>query len=251
MSQYYQIEPGYDGEYYPTDPETPPAPIPDPTPTPAAPSPQPEIIAPGIPARALPVPIPRAAATRLPVPVLQPRPRYSGQDYAGAAQALLPTGRVWPAGDSVQASVFRAFAETFVRSDGVAGALLDTALPGSVTPMLPEWEATLGLPDRCAGEHPDLQQRLDQVRGRFFGAGGQSRQRFIDFAAALGFTITITNYAPFRAGLSTVGNPIASDAWTFVWGVTIVETTGALSPAVLQCEFEAVKPAETTLIFLD
>jgi len=251
MSGYSDREPGYevDPEYYP-DP-TPP--LVDDTPTPSTPPPgaEPVLVTPGVPAASLPVPVPRIAPTRLPVPPLEPRPRYQAEDYAGAARALLPTGRVWPSGDTVQGQVFHALGQTFVRSDGIASALLETSLPGAATSLLPEWEATLGLPDPCAGANPSIEQRLDQVRGRFVGAGGQSRQRFIDFAAALGFTITITNYAPFRAGLSTVGNPIASDDWTFVWGVTILATTGALSADVLHCEIEAVKPAETTLIFLE
>lgn len=177
--------------------------------------------------------------------------RYSAADYASAAAALMPRGRVWPAGnDSVQHRLLDGLARTFERSDAAASELLAGSLPGRSAQSIKEWEGTLGLPDPCAGPNPSIDQRLDQIRGRFVGAGGQSRQRFIDFAAALGFVITITNYAPFRAGLSTIGNPLASDAWSFVWGVTVVETTGALGVEVLRCEFEAVKPAETTLIFL-
>jgi uncharacterized protein YmfQ (DUF2313 family) len=36
--------------------------------------------------------------------------------------------------------------------------------------------------------------------------GGQSRQWFIDVAAALGYTITITEYLPYMCGISRVGD---------------------------------------------
>lgn len=247
----FDTDPGYGGDpvFTPQQPGTPPAeaiPVtPTPTPTPTQPA-----SATGAVVR-VPVPTPRSAPTSLPVPPLVDKPRFGVADYAGAARALMPRGLAWPTdADTEQSRMLAAIATTFSRSDGRANALLYGSLPGASTPLLPEWEATLGLPDPCAGTNPTIAQRLDQVRGRFVGVGGQSRQRFIDFAAALGFTINIKNYAPFRAGLSTVGNPLASDAWSYVWGVTIVQTTGALPVKALMCELEAIKPAETTLILL-
>ena len=246
----FETDPGYGGDpvYTPQEPGAPPA-----TPIPVSPGNKPAPTQSGVaPASvAVPIPVPRRAPTNLPVPALVPDPRFAVADYAAAARALMPRGLAWPMDpDTEQSRTLLAIAAMFERSDGYANALLKGALPGEPTPLLPEWEATLGLPDPCAGENPTLEQRLNQVRGRFVGAGGQSRQRFIDFAAALGFTIRITNYAPFRAGLSTIGNPLASDEWSFVWGVTIVETTGALPVDALICELEAIKPAETTLILL-
>jgi uncharacterized protein YmfQ (DUF2313 family) len=246
----FETDPGYGGDpvYTPQEPGAPPATSIPVSPAPA-PTPTQDIFAPA--PVAVPVPVPRHAPTNLPVPTLVPAPRFAVTDYSAAARALMPRGLAWPTDpDTEQSRTLSAIAATFERSDGNANALLSGSLPGQATPLLPEWEATLGLPDPCAGENPTLEQRLNQVRGRFVGAGGQSRQRFIDFAAALGFKIKITNYAPFRAGLSTVGNPLASDAWSFVWGVTIVETTGALPVDALICELEAIKPAETTLILL-
>lgn len=152
----------------------------------------------------------------------------------------------------MQGKLARALGAGLTRLDGAAGVLLDGSLPGAaLNAFLPEWEATLGLPDPCAGAAPTFEQRRAQVRSRFLGIGGQSRRHFIEFAGIIGFEIEITNYTPFKAGRSTVGNPVASDAWTFVWGVTIKANTGGLSPAALLCELEAIKPAETTIILLN
>lgn len=164
----------------------------------------------------------------------------------------MPRGRVWRDDpDSVQGLILGGIAASFERSDATASAILAGSLPGAAESyFLPDWEAALGLPDPCAGTTPTFAQRRDQVRARFIGSGGQSRQRFIDYAATLGFIITITNFAPFRVGHSTVGQPLAGDAWTFVWGVDVVSNPGGLSTDVLKCELDAIKPAETTVILL-
>lgn len=244
----FDTDPGYGGppSYTPIDPTQP-----TPDPIPVAPPP-PAGVAPGALLPPTPRPVPRRAPTNLPIPTVTQVPRYVADDYAVAALGLMPRGRIWPQEPgSVQESVRKAIGKTFERSDGAASMLLDSSLPGQLTPLLPEWEATLGLPDPCAGSSPTFAQRCNQVRGRFVNAGGQSRQHFIEFAAALGFAISITNYAPCRAGISTAGSPVCGDEVAFVWGVTIDAVTGDLPVAVLKCELEAVQPAEGTLIFLN
>lgn len=178
-------------------------------------------------------------------------PRYSAAEYAEAARALMPRGRAWPEDpDSNQAKVLGAIAQTFERSDAVASELLATSRPGDHPQLLEEWEGSLGLPDPCAGPDATLAQRRDQVRARFVAGGGQSRARYIAFAAELGFAIEIKNYAPFRAGHSRIGSPLSSDAWTFIWGVRVTANTGGLSTDVLLCELNAIRPAETTILIL-
>ena len=177
--------------------------------------------------------------------------RFVAADYGNAARALLPRGRVWPSDhDAVQSRLLGAVGQTFERSDEAGSALLDNSLPGDNGDLLGEWEASLGLPDPCAGPNPTEQQRANQVRARFIAGGGQSRPRYIDYATTLGFAIQIVNYAPFRAGRSTCGNPCASNAWTFVWGVRVLADATGLSTNVLLCELETIKPAETTIILL-
>lgn len=178
--------------------------------------------------------------------------RFSVADYAAAAKGLMPRGRAWSDDpDSVQAKLLGALAAIFERTDGEASALLAGSLPGNNADLLIDWENSLGLPDPCAGPNPTGEQRADQVRARFIGGGGQSRPRFIAYAAALGFTIEIINYSPFRTGRSTIGNPLASNAWTFVWGVRVLANATGLSTDVLLCELNMIKPAETTIILLD
>jgi len=191
-------------------------------------------------------------------------PVFATQDYAHALQALMPPGRVWPRDtDSLQAKVLASFAPSFQRSGQAGLDLLVNAFPATALDLLPEWEATLGLPDPCAGESPTLQGRRQQVVARLAGSGGQSIPFFVAYAKLLGYAATVKQYAPFRCGQSHAGDPLAGQDWAFTWAVDIplqsityfragVSACGdALENwgnDVLECELQAIKPAQSILL---
>lgn len=195
---------------------------------------------------------PTAAPTDLPIPEpIDLDPAFDPENYAQAMAATLPRGLAWRDEPGDVRGAFRlAIGDMLAAIDRAARQILAGVFPGMVSPFLPEWEATLGLPDPCLGDTPAFADRAAQVRARFIGVGGLSRQRFVDFAATLGFTIEITNYAPFRVGQSTVESPVAGDEWRFILGVTVIDNAGDLSTDVLMCELNAIRPAETTFILL-
>jgi uncharacterized protein YmfQ (DUF2313 family) len=192
-------------------------------------------------------------------------PTLTAADFLRAFQALLPRGRVWPRDqDAVQTKTFAGLAPSYERNYNRAVYLLTDAFPAAATELLPEWELTLGLPDPCAGTSPTIQQRRNQVVARFANGGGQSIPYFINFAAQLGYTITITQFAPARVGQSRVGQPLCGTDWAFAWQVNAplntvyksrVGTARAGDPlvawgnAVLECELRAIMPAHTIPIF--
>ncbi len=188
-------------------------------------------------------------------------------------QKLLPRGRVWHRGwGTVQAEDLLTLMPTWARLDARAGNLLTDAFPCTTDELLPEWEATLGLPDPCTGPLPTIQQRVLAVCAKFSNTGGQSMQYFIDLAETLGFKITITTYSVFRTGLSRIGDPLNAPAFAFAWGVTLVIDPGPPpSPTpiyfrtgasgvgeplmywndeLMRCMFEALKPAHTSIIWI-
>lgn len=174
----------------------------------------------------------------------------TAEDYAGAIRALLPRGRVWQAETGGgQQRLILALAQQWARLDADATEVVDQSLPGSNLDLITEWEESLGLPDPCAGEDATIEQRAAQVLARFVGGGGQSRPFFIGYAAALGFEISITAISPFRVEMSTVETPLYDENWLFVWVVTVLSNTGGLSTDMLVCEFEALKPAHTYVLF--
>ncbi|HTI79842.1 MAG TPA: putative phage tail protein [Acetobacteraceae bacterium] len=192
-------------------------------------------------------------------------PAFTDSDYGTAIRYLMPTGRVWPAyPDTTQQQAVEALAPTPQRASARALNLLTDAFPSTADELLPEWEASLGLPDPCAGEAPTTALRQAQVTARFIAGGGQSIAYFVNFAKTLGYDITITQFSPFRVGASTVGSPLYGEAWAFVWQVNAPqfsisyfsvgigaagEPLATWGNTVLQCELRRLAPAHTTVIF--
>ncbi|HEX3809615.1 MAG TPA: putative phage tail protein [Rhizomicrobium sp.] len=194
-----------------------------------------------------------------------PAPQLSAADFLSALHNLLPSGRVWPReSDATQSKALAGLTGEFADNTARGAALVADAFPPTTSELLPEWEETLGLPDPCAGEQPTIAARVAQVIARFIGAGGQSIPFLIAYAASLGFVITITESAPFRMGVSGMGDALGGSEWFFVWTVhapldTFTQFIAGRSVAgdplfdsgnaVLECEMQAVRPAHTILQF--
>lgn len=192
-------------------------------------------------------------------------PVFTAADYLASFLAMLPRGRAWPRdADTIMVQQLAKLTPTWARLDARAQNLIVDGFPSTTVEMLPEWEASLGLPDPCAGESPTLQARRAQVVARFIGQGGQSIPYFIAFAAALGYSITTTEYAPFRAGYSRAGDPVNGQDWAFAlafnaplntitWfsaGLSAAgEPLAAWGNAVLECELRRIAPAHTVPLF--
>ena len=193
-------------------------------------------------------------------------PVFTAQEFLEGFQKLLPTGPVWPRdADAVQTQVLAALVQLYVNNTASAADLLVDAFPPTTDYLLLEWQETLGLPDPCEGQLATLAQQQAQVLSRFIAGGGQSATYFISFAASLGYPITITQFAPFRAGVSTAGSPAYGAAWAFVWQVNTApvdvefftvgnSTVGqaletVTGSTVLQCELVRLSPAHTNVLF--
>lgn len=148
-------------------------------------------------------------------------------------------------------------------SDRSVNLLVDSFI-GTTNELLPEWEQTLGLPDPCLGITPSISERRNEAVARFIGLGGQSIPFFISYAANLGFTITITEFAPFRTDFSGADTALADEGAAYLWLITSpddgswlfktdIDTTdealGGFGNTVLECELTRLQPAHTTLYF--
>lgn len=191
---------------------------------------------------------------------------YSQNDYATALGALLPTGRAWPrANQTVQAAVLRALGSSLQRSDNDVTNLIIGAFPSTATVMLSEWESTLGLPDDCSiGEIDGISDRQRAVVSKLISTGGLNRDYYIRVAAALGYTITITQFRPAMSGMSVCGDALNGDEWPFTWRVNALETTIKYALAgssycgdplaswgnkQLECAINKIAPSHLNLIF--
>jgi uncharacterized protein YmfQ (DUF2313 family) len=84
-------------------------------------------------------------------------------------------------------------------------------------------------------------------------------------AAALGVTVTVDEFRPFRAGVSSAGDALTNGDWIYAWRVHAPETSIQLFQAggnaagdalakwgseALECRLSRLAPAHTILIFV-
>jgi uncharacterized protein YmfQ (DUF2313 family) len=170
-------------------------------------------------------------------------------DYKQQLIALMPTGGIWPSHQVVNnlARLIDALAEELARIDARALELMEEAFPNTAVELLPDWERVAGLPGACTGELGTLQQRHSALMGVLTIERSLSQQYYIDLALRLGFVITIAetanftwqvtaaqdvNAVYFRVDISAIGDPLVQSATN-----------------LLECVFQALKPAHTIVTF--
>jgi uncharacterized protein YmfQ (DUF2313 family) len=193
-------------------------------------------------------------------------PNLLTPDFVRAFQALMPRGPIWNRGlaSGAQLGTITGLMGCYEVQTARSNNLLIDCFPGTTYELLPEWEKTLGLPDPCSGTPPSTQARRAQVVARLTNSGGQSAAYYIAYAEALGYTVTVTNYAPFRTGQSRTGQQLGNQDWFFTWSINAPLATvtyfatgqsvtsdplASWGNNVLECEMNALKPAHTILQF--
>lgn len=192
-------------------------------------------------------------------------PRYSAQDYRSALLNLLPLGPIWSGfRGGAGAALFLVLGRVYARNNERAANLISDLFPATTSSFLTEWENTLGLPDSCTGPLPTAEQRRNAIVAKLTDEGGSSIDYYRRIAAAAGFTVTIKNYTPFRAGLGRAGDPVRGEDWAFAWeiqstGVAPVKFRAGQNCAgeplanwgngLLECLIRCRSPANTIPIF--
>lgn len=193
-------------------------------------------------------------------------PYATSDDFFPRIQALFPRGAAWTTDSDAELVAFQhALADCFASVHAVLALLSEVESdPNQTTLLLPDFERALGLPDPCTPAGATLQQRRAALLSKMAQIGGQSKAYFIAVAAALGFTITITEFRPFRASASAAGDNANSQDWLFAWQVNAPAQTvsyfragqsaageplAAWGNATLECVIRRLAPAHTTVIF--
>jgi uncharacterized protein YmfQ (DUF2313 family) len=190
---------------------------------------------------------------------------YLAQDFLNATLALLLRGRMWnKSALSNMWSTLALFTPALERFNARGDFLLVDAFPATTDELLPEWEATLGLPDKCAGEAPTLALRRAQVVARLTNSGGQSIAYYTEVLSLLGYAVTISEGTTFRAGFSRVGDHVGG-AYANTWTVsaplysinyfrtgsgTAGEPLASWSNEVLECVIRELEPSHTYVTFV-
>lgn len=187
-----------------------------------------------------------------------PLPSQTAIEFVEQLVAHLPKGAIWPReADTVIFQVCAALMIQYTLLQQAEGGLLQDAFPVAPVYLITEWEATLGLPDPCNGLDPTLQQRQQAVAQRFIASGGQSVPYFIALAAALGYTVTISEFSEASPG--PFPPAVAPHAWVvnvpggnyqpLRCGQTLGQRFATWGGTPLECELARLKPAQSLLGF--
>lgn len=191
---------------------------------------------------------------------------HSLEEYSELLKKLLPPGSAFPreVGTNLEKILLGCAAE-LSRVEARADVLAIEVNPSLTSELLSDWERAAGLPDKCAGTlETTTQGRRNALLSKLTSTGGQSIDYFISVAKSLGYEITITEFRPFRAGLSSAGDPLTNGDWIYTWRInapetTIIEFKAGLSAAgealrtwgndTLECKINQLKPAHTSTLF--
>jgi len=117
--------------------------------------------------------------------------------------------------------VLKGEAEELARVDARSDDLIKERDTRRTLELINEHEADFGLPDDCTEAGETLTERRNALHTKMITLGQQHKQYFIDLAAALGYRITITEYAPFWAGAGVAGDPCGDQEVIFYWTVNV------------------------------
>ena len=187
-------------------------------------------------------------------------------EYREQLKALLPPGQAFPRDPGTTLhDLLDGMSIELARLDVRASVLPQEVNPAVSLELLSDWERVAGLPDKCSGVIEEtLQGRRNALLTKLTSTGGQSPAYFIELAASLGYTVTIEEFRPFRAGMSVAGDPLTNGPWVHTWLIrapeaSITEFRAGLSAAgerlrtwgndTLECKIHQLKPAHTIALF--
>ncbi len=190
----------------------------------------------------------------------------SAAEYKEQLKALLPPGQAFPrdTGTNID-SLLDGMSLELARVDARGSRLAVEANPSTASELLSDWERVAGLPDKCAGTlEATLQGRRNALVSKLASTGGQSPAYFIGVAKALGYEVTIEEFRPFRAGMSSSGDALTNGDWIYAWrvrapAVSVISFRAGRSAAgeplrswgndTLECKLNQIKPAHTIALF--
>lgn len=135
--------------------------------------------------------------------------------------------------------------------------------PKTTTKLIEEWEQFVGIPDDCIPVASTIEQRRLNVLLKLAGINATTEKQFKNIASILGYNIEVSNgvststfpltlpflliseaSAPFTIVI-TLPSSIQPNGFTLIFPFTLTSQ----QPAILDCLFNKLKPANTQLFF--
>lgn len=196
-------------------------------------------------------------------------PPLTATDFRQALLDLLPQGWAWPReADTRTYALCDGFAREYARSaDRLMTVVTAELWPPATFELLPEWEASAGLPDNCVAGSETLEERRLQLVNRLTARGGQSPAFYLSIATRLGYDAELEEFRPFTVGRDECGGaiPLGLPSLRFFWRVRVFGPrvtwfragSGVLGrdpfatiarAEDLECLLQRLKPAHTRVI---
>ena len=184
--------------------------------------------------------------------------------YHQQLMKLLPQGKAWTRDpNTVLSRLMRAEAANLAEIDRIAVKLLDELLPQLTFDLLPEWEASLGLPDDCTDLAATVSDRRAALIQKIVSRLDTNPDTYVRIGREFGVDITVSEQDEARAGEDS-SYDTAGGRWRHVWWIEIPSATpprrfNTLSDVMmpllvvdrnveLECRLQAAAPAHTELL---
>jgi len=148
------------------------------------------------------------------------------------------------------------FASELVRVQTDAFKLLNETDPGVATDLLEDWERVLGLPEKCFEDLSlTVEERQVIAHTKLFELGQTTSKSFyVEYAASLGFTITINEIpvdtAPRIMGVARMGvERMGGRGGYSILEITIVD--GTSDNEILKCALNKAKQAHVIITWIE
>lgn len=182
--------------------------------------------------------------------------------HAKLLALLLPPESYAPAPGSQLHTELAAEAATLDAAQTSANNAAQAVTPYFAAELLTDWERVCGITPPAGAPY---QQRLQAVLAKLAETGGLSIPYFTRLAESMGYSISITELAPFCAGVNRAGDPIHDPDVQWCWRVDVsgqsvsyafhagISRAGepllAFGDAVLETVLNELKPAHTFVYF--
>ncbi len=147
-------------------------------------------------------------------------------------QAMI--GMLAPPGDAMRApnlaQLWLAMGDGLSKLEADAEALLLELDPRTAVHTIGAWEAMTGLPDPHLPLATTLAARRQAVIAQLTWRGGVRKADFINLAAALGYTVTITQRFGFYPGYGSLPADILPPGGCFWWTMNVTIVDGQIPP---------------------
>lgn len=146
-----------------------------------------------------------------------------------------------------------------------ADTIIAEADPRTTALLLADWERVYGLPEDCicqAGVVQSFAERRAALVAKAEMVGSQSAAFYIALAAALGYSITLSELTPFNTESNTEGH-VTDESYLYIWQVNSAlfnlrelttedgteMATATWGTDLLECVINRYKPAHHFVIF--